>query len=75
MSKEQKIKEIIAASIDNITSGDIKNEQRLSELGADSLTAIEIIVGLEHEYDVEVPDDFDPNSTVQTLIDFINNNS
>lgn len=75
MSKEQKIKEIIADSIDNITADAIKNDQKLSDLGADSLTAIEIIVGLEHEYDVEVPDDFDPDSTVQTLIDFINNNS
>lgn len=75
MSVENRIKEIIADNIDNITAGDIKNEQRLSALGADSLTAIEIVVALESEYNVEVPDDFDPDSTVQQLIDFISNNS
>ena len=75
MSKEQKIKEIIADSIDNITVDDVKNDLKLSELGADSLTAIEIVVALEHEYGVEVPHDFDPDSTVQNLIDFIHNNA
>ena len=75
MSNEHRIKEIIANSIDNATAESINNNQRLSDLGADSLTAIEIIVALEFEYNIDVPDDFDPDSTVQDLINLIENNS
>lgn len=75
MSNESRIKEIIADSIDDISAESIDNSQRLSDLGADSLTAIEIVVALEAEYNVEVPSDFDPDSTVQQLIDFVDNNS
>ncbi len=72
-TKSQKILEIIADSIE-IDVESIDLSKSFADLGADSLTAIEIIVALESEYDLEVPEDFDPNTTIQTVIDYVENN-
>ena len=36
---------------------DIKPESKFSELGIDSLDAVEIIMAIEEEFDIEVPDE------------------
>jgi len=74
MTIEKNIKEIIADAVD-CDQKNISLSQKLSELGADSLTAIEIIVAIEKTFNVEVPQDFDPNSTVEELIAFVKENS
>ncbi len=71
---EEKVKELIANSIE-ISVDQISLTDQLSDLGADSLTAIEIIVALEREFGVEVPQEFDPDSSVQELIEFVKNNT
>jgi acyl carrier protein len=54
----EKILEIINLNIEN---ADIKTEhidQDLQELGMDSISFIRIIVSLEEEFELEIPDEF-----------------
>lgn len=44
----------------------------MDDLGADSLDAVELIMGLEEEFDIEIPDDeVEGITTVQAAIDFV----
>ena len=46
----------------------------IEDLGADSLDLVELIMGLEEEYDIEIPDEDAANlKTVQDAIDYIEN--
>lgn len=52
-----KLKEIIAEQL-NIEGASIKPDTNLmKDLEADSLDAVEIIMALEEEYDIEIPDE------------------
>jgi len=47
-----------------------------TELGADSLDVVELVMALEEEFDIEIPDDSAANiSTVQEAVDYIAKNS
>ena len=44
----------------------------IADLEADSLDAVELIMGLEEEFDIEIPDeDVESITTVQAAIDFV----
>ena len=48
----------------------------IDDLGADSLDTVELVMALEEEFDVEIPDeDAEKISKVQDAIDYINNNT
>lgn len=48
----------------------------MEDLGADSLDAVELIMSLEEEFDIEIPDDqVEGITTVQAAIDFVKGNS
>jgi len=71
----EKVKEIIA----NQLSVDIKklteNTNIAEELGADSLDVVEILMALEEEFNVSIPDEAIPNiKTIKDVVDFIDNN-
>ena len=52
----EKIREIIASKI-QVDEGKITPETSLmKDLEADSLDAVEIIMGIEEEFDIEIPD-------------------
>lgn len=69
MSIEQRTKEAIA-TVMGIDVDRISNEQTLDDLGADSLDAVEIIMELEEEFNVEIEDEACDNlKTVQDIID------
>ena len=56
-SIEQRVKEIIAENLE-VNSDQVVGEAKLIEdLGADSLDAVELIMNLEEEFDLEIPDD------------------
>ena len=45
----------------------------VDDLGADSLDVVELIMGLETEFDIEIPDeDAEKITTVQNAIDYAN---
>jgi acyl carrier protein len=73
MSIEQTVKEVIAEYL-NVPILDIENKHDLvNDLGADSIDLVEIVMALEDEFEMEIPDlDAEPLKTVQQLIDYLN---
>ena len=68
----EKIQKIIAEER-NLNVEDVKPESRFVEdLAADSLDVIQIVLKLEEEFDIEIPDDaVEQISTVQDAVDQI----
>ena len=52
-----KVREIIAAQLDVDTEEITLDTNLIKDLEADSLDAVEIIMALEDEYDIEIPDE------------------
>jgi acyl carrier protein len=71
---ETKVKSIIAEQL-GVAEGEIKIESSFVEdLGADSLDIVELVMAMEEEFDVEIPDDQAENiKTVKDAVDYINN--
>ena len=69
---EQKVKKIVAEQL-GIKEEDIKNESSfIEDLGADSLTTVEMSLALEDAFGIEIPDTEQENlRTVQQAIDFV----
>jgi len=45
-----------------------------NDLGADSLDTVELVMALEEEFDIEIPDEAaEEIATVQSAVDYINN--
>ena len=66
------IYKIIAKALE-IDQDDIKPTHDLvKDLGADSLTLVEIIMAIEEEYEIEIPDeDFDKMTKLETILEYI----
>lgn len=63
------VRDIIAKQLD-IDAGNIKMESRLiDDLKADSLDIVELIMDLEQEFNIEIPDEELPK--VQTVADIV----
>lgn len=69
----EKIKEIIAEQL-NVDSSIIDIDSNLmADLAADSLDAVEIIMAVEEEYDLAIPDDdAEKFRTVRDLVEYVN---
>lgn len=69
------VKEILADQLD-IKIDDITMESKLSDdLGADSLDAIDIVMTIEDQYSIEVPDEtIEMMKTVEDIVSFIESN-
>ena len=51
------IEKIIAENL-NINVDSIKDDSHfVNDLGADSLNIVEVVMGIEQEFDIEIPDD------------------
>lgn len=67
----EKIKNIIAGQL-NIEEDTIKQESTFAELGADSLDLFELVMGLEDEYNVEIPsEDLEKLLTVEDVMKYL----
>ncbi|HAR45893.1 MAG: acyl carrier protein [Nitrospirae bacterium GWC2_57_13] len=68
-----KVIKIISEQL-GVPEGDVKLESSfVNDLGADSLDTVELVMALEEEFGVEIPDeDAEKIATVQTAIDYIN---
>lgn len=71
-SIEAKVIEIVANQL-SIREDDIKADSRfLDDLGADSLDIVELIMEMEEEFDIEIPDeDVEKMVIVKDVIDYI----
>jgi acyl carrier protein len=72
-SVEVKVKSIIAEQL-GVGEEEVKNESSFTDdLGADSLDIVELVMAMEDEFDVEIPDDqAESIKTVKDAVDFIN---
>ena len=77
MAVESKVRKIIAEKIPGIDVEDVVPQASLVEdLGADSLTIVELIMSMEEIFDMEIDDeDAEKLVTVQDAIDFIKTKS
>ena len=68
---EQRVKKIVAEQL-GVTESDIKTESSfVDDLGADSLDTVELVMALEDEFEMEIPDEqAEKITTVQQAIDY-----
>jgi acyl carrier protein len=71
-SIEQKVKAIIAENL-GVAEDEIKaTSSFIDDLGADSLDIVELVMQMEEEFEVEIPDEEAENiKTVQNAVDYI----
>ncbi|HSR32013.1 MAG TPA: acyl carrier protein [Anaerolineae bacterium] len=72
----ERVKQIVAEQLgvdeDQVTA----EASFMDDLGADSLDTVELVMALEEEFDIEIPDeDAEKIQTVQDAIDYITENS
>ena len=72
---EARVKSSIVKQL-GVKEEDVKNESRfIEDLNADSLDTVELVMGLEEEFDTEIPDEeAEKITSVQEAIDYVNNN-
>ncbi len=69
---EGKIKKIICEQLDVPEEDVVPEASFVDDLGADSLDQVELIMAMEEEFDVSIPDEDAENiGTVQDAIDYV----
>ncbi len=72
----EKVKEITAEQLDIDESLITLESSFINDLEADSLALVQLMMALEEEFDVEIPDeDADEISTVGDAVNYINSKS
>ncbi len=75
-SSEDKIKDIIVEQL-GVNADQVTREAKMIEdLGADSLDAVELVMAIEEEFEIEVPDDqAEKLVAVGDIIDYVDKSS
>jgi len=69
---EEKIKKIICEQLDVAEKDVVPEASFVDDLGADSLDQVELIMAMEEEFDISIPDeDAEKIGTVQDAVDYI----
>ena len=71
-SIEEQVKSIVAEQL-GVKEDEVTNDASfVDELGADSLDTVELVMALEEEFEIEIPDEeAEKITTVQQAIDFV----
>ena len=71
----EKIKEVVVEQLD-CDPAEVKEDSKfIEDLGADSLDVVELVMALEEEFDIEIPDeDAEKILTVKDALNYIENN-
>lgn len=76
MSVEEKVKEIIVEQLGVEASQVTENAKFVDDLGADSLDTVELVMALEEEFSLEIPDeDAEKITSVGDAINYIKENT
>ncbi len=79
MSSEEvfeKVKKIIVEQLGVAEENVTLESSFIDDLGADSLDIVELIMALEEEFDIEIPDsDAEKVVTVEDVVDYIKENA
>ena len=69
----EKVQQIVCEQL-GVDEAEVKPESSFAnDLGADSLDTVELVMALEEEFDIEIPDEAAENiATVQAAVDYIN---
>ncbi len=75
MSQEeifQKVQKIVSEQL-GVDAAEVKPDANFAnDLGADSLDTVELVMALEEEFDIEIPDEAAEGiATVQSAVDYI----
>jgi len=73
METEAKVRSIIAEQL-GVSEGEIKpGSSFIEDLGADSLDIVELVMAMEEEFEVEIPDEeAERIKTVQDAVTYLN---
>ena len=78
MSEQSTFEKVKAITVEqlSVAPDDVKMESTfIDDLGADSLDIVELIMALEEEFDIEIPDaDAEKVVTVGDVVDYIKEN-
>ncbi len=75
-SVEKRVKEIIVEQLGVSEDEVVPEASFIDDLGADSLDTVELVMALEEEFDIEIPDEeAEKIHTVQDAITYIQENS
>lgn len=70
----EKVQKIVADQLSVDASEVVPNASFANDLGADSLDTVELVMALEEEFDIEIPDEAaEQIATVQAAVDYISN--
>lgn len=71
-SVEERVKKIICEQLDVPEKDVVPEASFVDDLGADSLDQVELIMAMEEDFDLSIPDeDAEKIATVQDAIDYI----
>lgn len=73
---EDRVKKIVVEQL-GVKEDEVKNDSSfVDDLGADSLDTVELVMALEEEFELEIPDEeAEKITTIQQAIDYIEANS
>jgi acyl carrier protein len=72
MNTFERVKKVLVEQLDVSEDEVTPQASIVDDLGADSLDVVEIIMGLEEEFDIEIPDeDAEKITTVQQIINYV----
>ena len=76
MSVEEKVIDIVSDQLDTPREDIAQSSSFVDDLKADSLDLVELVMALEDEFDIKIPDeDYDKIKTVGDVISYIDNKS
>ena len=76
MSTFDRVKKVVVEQLDVAEDEVTPNASFVDDLGADSLDVVELVMGLEEEFDVEIPDEeAERITTVQEAVTYIDEKS
>jgi len=76
MSVEDKVKEIIVDQLGVDEKQVVPKASFIDDLGADSLDTVELVMALEEEFDIEIPDEeAEKIASVENAVDYIKNHT